>query len=147
MELFSPRNLLLMDTKTGAFVVAVDACKFARYPTGETPNDHNTSYGVEWMQGVYLQNTPSKIDFYELRKEYGEERKIETLEEYHDMLSTKFAHYERIVGDELLSDSLRELAEQSMYQEFLTGKRQTFEDNLYDGKYDSDFIGEKQRRR
>lgn len=71
MERFSANNLLLMDVKSGDMVVAVDTQLYAMYPKGETKESSNCVIAISWGHGIYLGNTPSHIDFKELRQEYG----------------------------------------------------------------------------
>ena len=77
MEKLSDRNLLLMDTHTGNFTVALGMDTFVRYPKGETPDKDNCMKGIEWGHGVYLGATPSEIDFQNIRKEYGDMKQFQ----------------------------------------------------------------------
>ena len=44
--------------------------------------------------------------------------------------------------DELATDSIKSAAVNAMYEEFGTGKTDTFEENLEDGKYDVGYVHE-----
>jgi len=48
MEKLSKKNLLLMDTMTGSFVVAQGIDLFARHPRGAEPTEENSLIAIEW---------------------------------------------------------------------------------------------------
>ena len=143
MEKFSPRNLLLMDIKSGKFLVGVNVATFARCPEGEPVTDNNKVVGIEWGHGVYLPSALSAINFRTLRQEYGEPERIENLADYRDMLRTRFNLYHGLSKDELACESIRAAATNAMYEEFGTGRPDTFIDHLEDGRYDGDFNRER----
>lgn len=143
MEKFSPRNLLLMDIKSGNFLVGVNVATFARCPEGEEMTDKNKVVGIEWGHGVYLPDTLSNVNFRMLRQEYGEPEKIEDLSDYRYMLRERFNLYHSLSKDDLASESIRAAATNSMYDEFGTGRPDTFMDHLEDGRYDGGFNREK----
>ena len=70
IERYRPDCLLLMDVKSGDFLVADGVASFKRYPKGEQPTKENVEMGIEWGNGVYLSATPSQIDFQALRRQY-----------------------------------------------------------------------------
>ena len=76
-----------------------------------------------------------------LRREYGVEKKIETIEEYRAFIADKFDIYHSLAKNETLSDSVREAATNAMYEEFGTGKKDTFLAKRNDGEYDKGFYG------
>lgn len=88
MEKLSDRNLLLMDIKTGNFVVAQGTNLFARHPRGVEATENNSLMGIEWGQVLYLGSTPSTIDFRHIRQEYGTKRTTEDI--YHFRVSLDF---------------------------------------------------------
>lgn len=141
MEKYSGRNMLFMDIYSGQFVVGVGVDLFARYPQGEDRDSALCEEGIEWGSGVYLGNTPSTINFSLLRKEYGIEKEINTVEEYRAMLSVRFETYYEVAKNEGISDSVREAATNAMYEEFGTGKRDNFISKCNDGEYDKGFYG------
>lgn len=70
VEKYSNQDLLLMNEKTGEFVVGIGTQMFSRYPQNEMPTKENTEHGIEWGHGRYLGCTPSRIDFERLRNEF-----------------------------------------------------------------------------
>lgn len=143
MEKFSAKNLLLMDIHTGDFVVGVDVQTFARCPKGEEPTENNSIVGIEWGHGVYLSSALSAIDFRALRQEYGEHKDIDSLTEYRDMLESKFRLYHGLSKDVLACESIQAAATNAMYEEFGTGRPDTFKEHLVAGKYDGGFTNER----
>jgi len=139
MERYSDRNMLFMDANSGQFVVGVGVDYFIRYPQGEDRYSSLSETGIEWGSGVYLGNTPSTINFSMLRREYGKE--ISTIEDYRVSLKEQFSTYHELAKNEALADSVREAATNAMYEEFGTGKPDTFTSKLNAGDYDKGFIG------
>lgn len=144
MEQLSARNLLLMDTNTGNFIVAVGVDLYVRTPSGEKPHASNCVYGIEWGHGIYLSATPSNIDFHYIRQEYGELERVEGLSGYRKLLERKFKQYQKMMKDDLLSDDIRSSVTNAMYIEFGTGKADVFMEKLAAGKYDKGFAREKE---
>lgn len=140
MEKLSDRNLLLMDIKTGNFVVAQGTNLFARHPRGEKATENNSLMGIEWGQGLYLGSTPSTIDFRHIRQEYGTKRVIEDIYQYREMLQDRFRLYTRMEKDELLSDEARETIMLANFKEFGTSDLEQFRKGLQEGLYDKGFI-------
>lgn len=70
MERYSNSNYLLMNLKSGQFLVACDLSIYARYPKNTEQTIENAEHGVEWGHGRYLTETPSEIDFKALKVEY-----------------------------------------------------------------------------
>lgn len=149
MEKLSERNLLLMDTMTGNFVVAQGADMFARHPRGVEATEQNSLIGIEWGQGLYLGSIPSAIDFRHIRQEYGTERKIEDIYQYREMLQDRFRLYTRLEKDELLSGKAREAIMFANFREFGTSDWEQFRKGLQEGLYDKGFseLVEKQREK
>lgn len=149
MEKLSERNLLLMDTMTGSFVVAQGTDMFARHPRGVEATEGNSLIGIEWGQGLYLGSTPSTIDFRQIRQEYGMERKIEDIYQYREMLQDRFRLYSRMEKDELISDKVRETIMYANFEEFGTSDYEHFRKGLHEGLYDKGFakMQEKQKEK
>ena len=141
MERYSDRNMLLMDVNSGQFVVGVGVDYFARYPKGEDRHSSLCENGIEWGSGVYLGNTPSTINFSMLRREYGKDKEITTIEDYRASLKEQFNTYHELAKNETLVDSVREAATNAMYEEFGTGKPDRFTVSLNAGDYDKRFLG------
>lgn len=141
LEKLSANNLMLMDIRTGSFTVAIGASMYNRYPKGEEPTEDNAMTCLEWDHGVYLGNTPSMIDFSNVRQKYGEVEEIETIYDYRHSLVDQFDALKRITNHPLLPDSVKHEAENAMYEQFMTGRSDTFSNNLQDGKYDGGFTG------
>ena len=66
---------------------------------------------------------------------------IYTIEEYRASITDKFDTYHSLAKNETLSDSVREAATNAMYEEFGTGKKDTFLAKRNDGEYDKGFYG------
>ena len=143
MEKLSERNLLLMDVKTGNFIVAVGVNQYMRTPNGEEPSKSNCVYGIEWGHGVYLSATRSTIDFRYIRQEYGTPERIESLTDYRKLLKSRFKHYQKMIKDDLLSDDIKASVTHEMYKEFGTGAAEVFMENMEEGRYDKSFKGKK----
>ena len=139
MEKLSERNLLLMDTMTGSFLVAQGTDMFARHPRGTKATDANSLIGIEWGRGVYLSSTPSAIDFRHIRQEYGTQRKIENIYQYREMLTERFRLYGRLEKDELISEKAREDIMFVNFKEFGTNDFEHFKQGLNAGLYDKGF--------
>lgn len=139
MEKLSEKNLLLMDTKTGNFVVALGTELFARHPRGTKATKENSQMGIEWGYGVYYGSTPSNIDFRHIRQEYGTERKIENIQQYREMLSNRFSLYSNLQEDKAVSGQVREALMYAGYDEFGTNDLYEFIERLNKGCYDSGF--------
>lgn len=145
LQCLSPRNLLLMDTKNGQFTVGVGTGMFERR-LKEIPDD-DPDLGIEWEHGIYLGNMPSQIDFDLLRREYGESKTVNNIYEYRQEMKEKFLALWKITDHPLLPESLREAATNAMYECFMTGKRDTFMDNLENGKYDAGYHNTPEQRK
>lgn len=141
MEKYSGRNMLFMDVNSGQFVVGIGVEYFCRYPQGEDRNSDLCETGIEWGHGLYLGNTPSTINFALLRREHGVDKEIDTIDAYRASLTEKFETYYSLAKNETISDSVREAATNAMYEEFGTGKRDTFLCKRNDGDYDKGFLG------
>ncbi|HKM35371.1 MAG TPA: hypothetical protein VJY54_11590 [Lachnospiraceae bacterium] len=141
MEKLSARNLLLMDVNTGNFSVAAGVDLYMRYPKEQEPSAANSTYGIEWGHGIYLSATPSTIDFRYIRQEYGTPERIEDLASYRNMLENKFKQYQKMSKDNLLSSDIKSVVTNAMYEEFGTGKPDTFMERLESGRYDDGFNG------
>ncbi len=139
MEKLSEKNLLLMDTMTGSFVVAQGTELFARHPRGAEPTEENSLIGIEWGHGLYLNSTPSAIDFRHIRQKYGTERKIEDIYQYREMLQDRFYLYTSLEKDQMISDALRESVMYVRFGEFRTSDPEEFRKNLHAGLYDEGF--------
>lgn len=76
IEKFSDKDFLVMDTKSGQFVMASDVKMFLRYPKDEAPNAFNIERGAEWSHGLYLGETLRAVNFNELNRRYGNHEKV-----------------------------------------------------------------------
>jgi hypothetical protein len=143
MEKLTQQNLLLLNEKSSEFVVAIGVTCYVRYPKGALPNRNNQLYGIEWGHGVYLSQTPSTIDFMQIRKEYGTPKESHSLEGFREELLEQFLAYHKICHNSRLSEQVRDAAQESIYQEFQTGKIEVFQENWHKGVYDRAFLKEK----
>ena len=71
LEALSPRNLVVMDMKSGSLTIALGATEYKRYPKDEEPTKDNTTIGVSWEHGIYLGSTLSQTNFKAYKREYG----------------------------------------------------------------------------
>ncbi len=147
MEKLSDRNLLVMDTMTGNFVVASGVDMYARHPSGEEPTAENSLVAIEWGSGSYMGNIPSAIDFRHIRQEYGTAKTVESIYEYRAMLEERFRFCSRLSKAGILSDSLKEKVLFSMYEEFKTWDLEQFREGLRAGLYDSGFTEKKEQKK
>lgn len=141
IEKLSARNLLLMKERSGEFIAAIGVGFYMRFPKGELPAADNRVYGIEWDHGVYYGSIPSYIDFQRIREEYGEKREVKTLADFRMEQSEKFYMLRKIMDSPLMEESVKEAAENSMYEIFSTEKEDVFRDNLSEGRYDCYFSG------
>lgn len=139
LERMSARNLMLLNERSGEFVVAIGVSYFVRSPKTEAQIENNLQYGIEWNSGIYLGKTPSYIDFQAICEQYGEPKRVESLEEYRQEIKNKFHLYRKIMESPLLDTKIKEVAQNAVYEEFSTGREDTFYSNLSDGKYDREF--------
>lgn len=147
LEKLSARNLLLLNEGSGQFVVAVGVSFFVRFPKEELLTMDNGVYGIEWGHGVYHCASPSLIDFQRIREEYGELREIKTLADFRNVQSEKFYLFRKIINSPFMDESVKEAAQNSMYEIFSTGKEDVFLDNLSEGMYDRGFLGTQEIRK
>ncbi len=147
MEKYSERNLLLQDVDSGAMVVGIDVGTFKRTPRYGVPSEENAIVGIEWGHGIYLPGQLSLIDFRALRQEHGTPTEVKDIQDFRQLCSEKFRMYFRLSKDEVLPDSIKEAATNAMYEEFGTGRPDTFDSRLKDGYYDGNFIPPVQKER
>lgn len=65
---------------------------------------------------------------------------MESVIDYRDMLENKFKMYHKLTRDELANDIIKNAALKALYEEFGTGKPDTFMENLDSGRYDVGFV-------
>lgn len=140
IEKLSADNLLLMEQRSGDFTVAIGAGMYMRYPKGEEPTEDNAMTCLEWDHGVYLGNTPSHIDFYDIRQRYGEIGTVETIHDFRQQLAEQYKVLKRITRTPVLPDNVKKEAENALYDRFMTARDDTFSDKLQEGAYDKGFI-------
>lgn len=141
MEKLSARNLLMMDERSGKFIVAIGAGMYAKYPKSEESTEDNQMIRLEWDHGIYLSETPSDIDFQIIREKYGEVKEIRTIEDYRIQQNEVFRFYKKIVDNPVIEIAVKEAATNAMYEVFMTGREDMFMENLNSGKYDQEFHG------
>ena len=98
LEALSPRNLVVMDMKSGSLTIALGATEYKRYPKDEKPTKDNTTIGVSWEHGIYLGSTLSTTNFKAYKREYGTPEKIEDIYDYRAKLKQKFYFYQDMVS-------------------------------------------------
>jgi len=100
LEALSPRNLVVMDMKSGSLTIALGATEYKRYPKEEKPSKDNTTIGVAWEHGIYLGSTLSTTNFKAYKREYGTPEKIEDIYDYRAKLKQKFYFYQDMSKDD-----------------------------------------------
>jgi len=141
LEKLAARNLMLMNERNGEFMVAIGVNFYVRHPKGDMPTTNNMVYGIEWNHGIYYSQTPSTIDFREIRDKYGEVKEVISLQDFRNELQDKFHFYRRIIDSPLLETAVKETAQNSIYEVFQTGREEVFQKNLNAGMYDRNFLG------
>ena len=139
LEALSPRNLVVMDMKSGSLTIALGATEYKRYPKEEKPTKDNTTIGVSWEHGIYLGSTLSTTNFKAYKREYGTPEKIEDIYDYRAKLKQKFYFYQDMSKDDDVPKKLQNDFLHQMYEDFGTIEEDCFYDRLEDGKYDGGF--------
>ena len=139
LEALSPRNLVVMDMKSGSLTIALGATEYKRYPKDEKPTKDNTTIGVSWEHGIYLGFTLSTTNFKAYKREYGTPEKIEDIYDYRAKLKQKFYFYQDMSKDDDVPKKLQNDFLHQMYEDFGTIEEDCFYDRLEDGKYDEGF--------
>ena len=139
LEALSPRNLVVMDMKSGSLTIALGATEYKRYPKDEKPTKDNTTIGVSWEHGIYLGSTLSTTNFKAYKREYGTPEKIEDIYDYRAKLKHKFYFYQDMSKDDDVPKKLQNDFLHQMYEDFGTIEEDCFYDRLEDGKYDEGF--------
>ena len=139
LEALSPRNLVVMDMKSGSLTIALGATEYKRYPKDEKPTKDNTTIGVSWEHGIYLGSTLSTTNFKAYKREYGTPEKIEDIYDYRAKLKQKFYFYQDMSKDDDVPKKLQNDFLHQMYEDFGTIEEDCFYDRLEDGKYDGGF--------
>lgn len=142
LEALSPRNLVVMDMKSGSLTIALGATEYKRYPKDEKPTNDNTTIGVSWEHGIYLGSTLSTTNFRIYKKEYGTPEKVEDIYDYRAKLKRKFYFLEDLSKDDDIPKKIQNDILHEMYEKFSTLEDDTFIDRLEDGKYDAGFVKE-----
>jgi hypothetical protein len=114
MEKFAEDRLLLMDVRTGKFLVGIGVEQYERHPKGIPPTKNNVETGIEWGHGVYLSDRPSEIDFEALRHEYGKENAGRGEDIYPVEIRETLSRVENIPANSM--EEARQIAEE-MYRE------------------------------
>ncbi len=139
LEALSPRNLVVMDMKSGSLTIALGATEYKRYPKEEKPTKDNTTIGVSWEHGIYLGSTLSSTNFKAYKREYGTPEKIEDIYDYRAKLKQKFYFYQDMSKDDDVPKKMQNDILHQMYEDFGTIEEDCFYDRLEDGKYDKGF--------
>lgn len=139
LEALSPRNLVVMDMKSGSLTIALGATEYKRYPKEEKPTKDNTTIGVSWEHGIYLGSTLSTTNFKAYKREYGTPEKIEDIYDYRAKLKQKFYFYQDMSKDDDVPKKMQNDFLHQMYEDFGTIEEDCFYDRLEDGKYDKGF--------
>ena len=139
LEALSPRNLVVMDMLSGTLTIAIGATEYKRYPKDEKPTRDNTTIGVSWEHGIYLDSTLSATNFRRYKKEYGTPEKIEDIYDYRGKLKQKFYFYQDMSKDDDVPKKMQNDFLHQMYEDFGTIEEDCFYDRLEDGKYDEGF--------
>lgn len=146
LEALSPRNLVVMDMKSGSLTIALGATEYKRYPKDENPTNDNTTIGVSWEHGIYLGSTLSTTNFRMYKKEYGTPEKVEDIYDYRAKLKRKFYFLKDLSKDDDIPKKIQNDILHEIYEKFSTLEEDTFIDRLEDGKYDAGFVKEPEKK-
>lgn len=146
LEALSPRNLVVMDMKSGSLTIALGATEYKRYPKDEKSTNDNTTIGVSWEYGIYLGSTLSTTNFRMYKKEYGTPEKVEDIYDYRAKLKRKFYFLEDLSKDDDIPKKIQNDILHEIYDKFSTLEEDTFIDRLEDGKYDAGFVKEPEKK-
>ena len=135
----------VMNMKSGSLTIALGATEYDRYPKGKKPTKDNTTIGVSWEHGIYLDSMPSQINFKAYKAKYGIPERMENLYDYRAMLKRKYYFLEALSKDDDIPDKIQNAILSHIYAEYKTLEEDTFLDRLDDGKYDAGFEKEKER--
>ena len=135
LEALSPRNLVVMDMKSGSLTIALGATEYKRYPKDEKPTKDNTTIGVSWEHGIYLGSTLSTTNFKAYKREYGTPEKIEDIYDYRAKLKQKFYFYQDMSKDDDVPKKLQNDFLHQMYEDFGTIEEDFFYDRLDRRRY------------
>ena len=91
LEALSPRNLVVMDMKLGSLTIVLGATEYKRYPRDEKPTKDNTTIGVSWEHGIYLDYTLSTTNFKAYRRENKSNEKARESAEKHPITKAVLA--------------------------------------------------------
>ena len=140
LEALSPKNLVVMDMKSGTLTIALGASEYKRYPKNEQPTKDNTTIGVSWEHGIYLGSKLSTTNFKAYKKEYGTPEKIEDIYDYRAKLKQKFYFFQDMSKDDDVPKKMQNDFLHQMYEDFGTIEEDCFYGRLEDGKYDEGFL-------
>lgn len=146
LEALSPRNLVVMDMKSGSLTIALGATEYKRYPKDEKSTNDNTTIGVSWEHGIYLGSTLSTTNFRMYKKKYGTPEKVEDIYDYRAKLKRKFYFLEDLSKDDDIPKKIQNDILHEIYDKFSTLEEDTFIDRLEDGKYDAGFVKEPEKK-
>lgn len=139
LEALSPKNLVVMDTKSGALTIALGTNEYKRYPRGANPTGDNTTIGVSWEHGIYLGSKLSETNFKAYKREYGSAEPVEDIYDYRAAVKRKFFFLEDLTKDKDVPAQIRNEISQYLYAEYRTMDIDTFSDRLDEGKYDDGY--------
>ena len=91
LEALSPRNLVVMDMKSGSLTIVLSATEYKCYPKDEKPTKDNTTIGVSWEHGIYLDYTLSTTNFKAYKREDKSNEKARESAEKHPITKAVLA--------------------------------------------------------
>lgn len=139
LAVLDKNNLLLYAQGDGQILVGVETAYYKRTPKEGYLSKDSEIYGIEWNHGIYLGYDITRIDFEELKREYGKPQEIHNLSEYRADMKRRFHKYQSLCEDSDLSEEVRFALADSMEKIFLTKEKDIFETGLRQGFYDDDF--------
>ena len=91
LEALSPRNLVVMDMKSGSLTIALGATEYKRYPKDEEPTKDNTTiWGIVGARDLSWVHTFADQPLRHMKREYGTPEKIKDVYDYRAKLKQKF---------------------------------------------------------
>lgn len=141
MEVFSPKNLLLMSVDSGEILVGVNTQYYERTPKEGYSSPDSVICGVEWGHGVYLGDRVADISYESIRQSYGISPEKETLTQFRERLKREFRLYTSISESESVVFTIKVASWKSLDEKFGTQNYDEFCGLLDRGYYDGQFKG------
>jgi len=136
LSVLSPQNLLLMGVADGQFITGIGVQMYERYP--KEPGEFVTGrvVAVEWQHGIYLGGDIANIDCDILKQEYGMTDQRTVSPGNREAVRDDFNKHKNIADNRNLSEKVREVARESLWNRYGTEDRKDFREMLQNERYD-----------